>query len=347
MAHRHHRRHRRHRRSSFDGRRTPRSTLLIWGAVAAVLLAAIVGLILLYGRVIAPEEQQVMIEPDPPEDAVAIEHEGRTWRHVDQQYTTILFIGVDQPELSSARLRSGGQADYLMLLTIDRRTHQVHTLQIDRDTMTPVKVYGAFGNPAGTREMQISLSYAFGMTPQKACLNTVDAVEGLLGGIAVDHYVALDMDGMTLLNDALGGVTVTLQEDFSAMDPAMVKGATITLQGRQAEYYLRGRMDVGDGTNAARMNRQAAFMSAAALLIQDRMAHDPGYLVTLLNALDGNLLLSCDEAWLVNQAYAVRQYPRTDVVRLAGENRVGSDGFVEFYPDTNALMNYITSTFCE
>ncbi len=166
-------------------------------------------------------------------------------------------------------------------------------------------------------------------------------------GIPIDHYVALDMEGMALLNDALGGVTVTLQEDFSMFDPAMTQGATITLQGKQAEYYLRGRMTVGDGTNAARMSRQAAFIEAAAMLIDNRMATEPGYLVTVLNALDGHFVASCDAAWLINQAYAVRNYPRTETVRLKGEHRVGQKGFVEFYPDTNELMTYISGTFCE
>lgn len=348
MAHRHHRRHRHHRKGGFDGRQMPRAKLLLWGGAALLLLVAMAAAIFFCGDMLDPDAAEVTVEPDASDEpTLTFQYDGRLYEHEEYKYTTILFIGVDEPELSSATLRAGGQADFLLLVAIDRINHQVHTLQIDRDTVVPVQVYGAFGNPAGSREMQICLSYAFGTSPDMACRNTVLAVETLLGGLPIDHYVALDMEGMALLNDALGGVTVTLTEDFSMFDPAMTQGATITLQGRQAEYFLRGRMDVGDGTNASRMSRQAVFMEAAALLAGDRMAQDPGYLVDVLNALDGHLLASCDEAWLINQAYAVRQYPRTRTARLTGEHTVGGDGFVEFHPDTNALMKYITSTFCE
>lgn len=347
MGHRHHRHHRHHQKS-YDGRRHDRAGLLRWGGLAVLLLAAmLLGIVLLSDQI---ETEAPVIEIDPgagDEPAVTIEYDGRVWEHKEYKYTTILFIGVDQPQLASASLRAGGQADFLLLLAIDRVNHQVHTLQIDRDAVVPVQVYGAFGNPAGVREMQICLAYAFGATPEKACQNTVRAVETLLGGITIDHYVALDMEGMALLNDALGGVTVTLTEDFSMYDPVMIKGATITLRGEQAQYFLRGRQSVGDGSNTGRMNRQAVFMEAAAMLASSRMATDPGYLVTVVNALDGHIVSSCDMAWLVNQAYAVRLYPRTETFKLKGEHLEGADGFVELHPDTDALMKYITGTFCE
>ena len=347
--HRHHHRHRHrhHGRRSYDGRGPSRPTLL-WGGVGLGLLVLMLLAIIVGFRHVEPEAPVVAVDLDAADaPTMTVEHDGRIWEHQEYEYTTILFIGVDQPEMTSAALRAGGQADFLVLMAIDRVTHQIHMLQIDRDAVVPVQVYGAFGNPAGVREMQICLAYAFGTTPEKGCQNTVAAVETLLHGVKVDHYVALDMDGMSLLNDALGGVTVTLEEDFSMFDPAMTKGATITLQGRQAEYFLRGRMNVGDGTNAGRMDRQLDFMSSAAILVESRMAQDPGYLVNVLNALDGHMVSSCEEAWLINQAYAVRTYPRTKIVQLTGEHRVGADGFVEFHPDTDALLTYITSTFCE
>ena len=86
-----------------------------------------------------------------------------------------------------------------------------------------------------------------------------EAVEGLLLGESIDFYVAMNMDGISELNDLAGGVTVTLEDDFSSIDPAMAKGTTLTLHGDQAETFVRSRMTVGDGTNASRMERQEAF----------------------------------------------------------------------------------------
>lgn len=345
MAHKHGK-HRRQR--GFDGGKPSRGMLALMIALTAALFAAVLAGVLLIGERLEPEKEETrgsLEERFAP--TLTLEHDGRTYSHEELDYTTILFIGVDKSTLSSASMRTGGQADFLLLMTIDRDDREVDLLQIDRDTITPVKVYGAFGNPAGTRNTQISLSYAFGTTPDKACQNTVQAVTDLLCGIPIDHYIALDMDGMSILNDALGGVTVTLTEDFSDLDPAMTTGATIQLQGQQAEYYLRSRMTVGDGSNASRMERQAAFMEAAAELLNDRMAADAEFVGELLEALDEHLVLSCEEAWLINQAYAARKYVRTELARLDGEHAIGADGFVEFHPDTNGLMTYITGTFCE
>lgn len=50
-------------------------------------------------------------------------------------------------------------------------------------------------------------------------------------GESVDFYVAMNMDGISELNDLAGGVTVTLEDDFSSIDPAMTKGTTLTLPG--------------------------------------------------------------------------------------------------------------------
>lgn len=49
-------------------------------------------------------------------------------------------------------------------------------------------------------------------------------------GEFIDFYVAMNMDGISELNDLAGGVTVTLEDDFSSIDPAMTKGTTLTLQ---------------------------------------------------------------------------------------------------------------------
>ena len=330
------------------GGKPSRARLLLMGAAAVVVFAAgLLAISFVGGRLEGETEETRGNLEERFAPTLTLEHDGRTYAHEELDYTTILFIGVDKSELSSASMRTGGQADFLLLMTIDRERREIDLLQIDRDTITPVKVYGAFGNPAGTRNTQISLSYAFGTNTDMACRNTVQAVTTLLHGIPIDHYIALDMDGMSILNDALGGVTVTLEEDFSDLDPAMTAGTTLKLQGRQAAYYLRSRMTVGDGTNAGRMKRQATFLSAAATLLDARMAEDPEFVDGLLDALEEHLVLSCQESWLINQAYAARKYARTEIVRPEGESLIGADGFAEFHPDADALMTYIIGTFCK
>lgn len=340
------------RRSHHSGSREsgapPRERILLMALLAVALFAAALVGVRFLGEWLEPEPEDVRGSLEGRfEPTLTLEHNGRTWTHQELDYTTLLFIGVDKSSLDSSTVRGGGQADFLLLMTIDRENRKVDLLQLDRDTVSPVQVYGVFGNPAGVRDMQICLSYAFGTNPQRGCENTVRAVSEFLGGIPIDGYVALDLDGMTILNDALGGVTVTLTEDFTDLDPTMKAGETIRLQGRQAEYFLRTRMTVGDGTNEQRMSRQGAFIRSAAAMLNEKMNEDANFVASLMSLLREHLVTGCDDVWLINQAYTALKYTRTDPVRLAGEHCIGSDGFVEFHPDRDALMDYIVGTFCK
>lgn len=282
-------------------------------------------------------------------DELTLRYADRTWTYRKRELTNLLLIGVDWAEMDSPASsgRYAGQADFLLLLTFDKKNRTISTLQIDRDTMTDIRVYGPFGEYTGIRETQICLSHAYGATAAENCENTVWAASRLLGNIPVDGYLALDMSAITALNDALGGVTVTLEEDFSALDPQMVRGATITLQGKQAETFVRGRTGVGDGTNAARMKRQKVFMQKAGDLIAEGLERDSGFAGTLLDALSGHMTMNVTRGWLINKAYESSGYRRTETRTLAGTHALGADGFTEFRADTDALNDLLTASFFE
>lgn len=282
-------------------------------------------------------------------DELTLRYADRTWTYRKRELTNLLLIGVDWAEMDSpaASGRYAGQADFLLLLTFDKKNRTISTLQIDRDTMTDIRVYGPFGEYTGIRETQICLSHAYGATAAENCENTVWAASRLLGNIPVDGYLALDMSAITALNDALGDVTVTLEEDFSALDPQMVRGATIALQGKQAETFVRGRTGVGDGTNAARMKRQKAFMQKAGDLIAEGLERDSGFAGTLLDALSGHMTMNVTRGWLINKAYESSGYRRTETRTLAGTHALGADGFTEFRADTDALNDLLTASFFE
>lgn len=225
----------------------------------------------------------------------------RTWQ--DQRYsarpaddlTTILLIGYDHQSqgvmAEQHGFSNGGQADFLLLVVLDHENRQIHQLSIDRDTMTPVKLYGATGAYLGTRSLQICLAHAYGDTQEMNNRNTVWAVEKLLGieaeddGAQIDWYLTMDISGISVLNDLLGGVTVSIEDDFTHLDPTMQPGATLTLKGMQAEYYCRQRYDVGDQSNASRMARQRIYLDAAAQVLKARLQEDAGFARTLLDGM--------------------------------------------------------------
>lgn len=281
-------------------------------------------------------------------EAPTMQYGGRTWTYRERDLTNLLLIGVDWEESeNTVSGRYAGQADFLFLITIDRKDKTVSTLQLDRDTMTDIRVYGPFGDYTGIQKTQICLSHAYGKSDTQNCENTAWAVSRLLGGIPIDGYLALDMSSIAVINDALGGVTVTLEDDFSALDPEMTRGATMKLQGNQAETFVRSRMNVGSGTNASRMQRQRTFIRAAEKLLVQRMNEDMNYAGTLYDTLDGHMTANVERGWLINKAYECRAYQLPDTKTLAGSHSIGADGFMEFHADENALNALLTEMFFE
>lgn len=281
-------------------------------------------------------------------EALTMQYGGRTWTYRGRELTNLLLIGVDWEESeNTVSRRYAGQADFLFLITIDRENKIVSTLQLDRDTMADIRVYGPFGDYTGIQKTQICLSHAYGKSDAQNCENTVWAVSRLLGGIPIDGYITLDMSGITALNDALGGVTVTLKEDFSALDPEMTKGATLTLRGMQAEIFVRSRMDVGDGTNVSRMQRQHTFIRSAEELLVQRINEDMNYAGTLYDTLAGHMTTNIERGWLINKAYECRDYRRPETKMLAGGHCIGTDGFMEFHADEDALNALLTEMLFE
>ncbi len=294
-------------------------------------------------------------KPDPTGDAearhaydVTIEYDGHTYRQ-RSNVSSILLMGIDQDEIGTTRVgqRGGGQADFLRLVVIDKRNKTVSQLAIDRDTVAEITILGVTGNVSGTRKDSISLSHYFGDGKEKSCELTRSAVSKLLFGTRIDFYMAMNMSGIGTFNDAIGGVTVTLEDDFSASNPAWTTGAKVTLNGNEAETFVRSRMSIGDGTNESRMRRQQQYLSEAGRILQDKVQKNYDFIGHLFDKLNPYLVSGIQRSKLVDEAYLARSYSRPAVYSIPGEHRTGEDGFMEFLPDEKALKEIVLKLFYE
>lgn len=262
--------------------------------------------------------------------------------------TTILIMGIDRDSSASViGYRNGGQADFLQLLVLDHEAKKISRLQIDRDTMTPITVLGVLGNKAGVRTAQVCLSHGFGDGKAQSCEFTADAVSNLLSGIQIDFYAAVSLDGISTINDLAGGVTVTLEDDFSSLDATMTKGKTLTLMGNQAEYYVRHRMSIGVGTNEARMRRQEQYISALSEKLISRFGHDKEYIGEVYDRLTPYLMTNMSRGRLINEIWAVREYMVNPLIKPSGVHEIGSDGFMQFHVDQEDLQKIVMDLMYE
>ncbi len=316
---------------------------LIWLVLA---LALTVAAILIIPGLLEKEEEIVHQQASTDFGSlVKKEYNGKTYV-ARTGLTPILLIGVDRGENAVEQwgYQQGGQADFLLLIVIDSSEKKVRMLQIDRDTITDVETLGVLGNVIGTRKLQIALSHSYGKTPQDNCNYTIQTVSNLLQGEPLDLYFSLNMASIAKFNDLLGGVTVTMQEDHTLINPAFTKGATLHLMGQDAYDYVHSRQYVDDGSNVSRMARQRNYMLAAKDTLLSRLK-ESGFVDTLFDTLGSDLVTNVSRGRLINEAAKASQYEVEEITQMVGERRIGVDGYMEFYADEQFLIDWVLSVF--
>lgn len=235
------------------------------------LLAVCMGLVcvLLVGAVIytvykdGSGSEETSVSPEEDSTDRYITYKGKKYKkNVDIQ--TVLFMGVDKDADVQVGQLTGdaGQADSLNLLVLNRETDEAQIIQISRDSVVDIDIYNSQNELVMTTEGQIALQYAFGDGEKRSCRLTAQRVSELLGGADIDSYAALSVDGIVVAADAVGGVPITVPEDYTDIDPAFQQGAELVLDGELAEKYVRSR-DTGElDSNNQRMERQSQFIEA-------------------------------------------------------------------------------------
>ena len=189
-------------------------------------------------------------------DGEFVVYNGKTYQY-NKNITNILFMGVDKRELQKTEVQgTGGQADVIVLLAVDTKTGKISMINISRDTMTDVTVYSANGGYVGSEKQQLCLSYAYGNGKETSCENTVNSVQRLFYNIPIKSYLALDLDGISAVNDSIGGVDVTSPETIDSF----VKGQNYHLEGELAESFVRSRNHESADANTLRMQRQQVYV---------------------------------------------------------------------------------------
>ena len=260
--------------------------------------------------------------------------------------TTILIAGIDQEVSaqssdSTNRYRNGGQADFLLLAAVDSTNRQVHMLQIDRDTMTDVMTLSVFGRETGTRLLQICLAHNYGYSKDDNAKYTVRAVQNLVNGIDINSYYMVSYSAIPMLNDALGGVQVTVPDDMTAVNPAWIAGAKVTLQGDEAETFVRARKTVGEGTNEERMRRQSEFIRQALSQLGNALNEETQTAERLLKTLRRSAATNIRDADLLTILSSAASYELLPIEYLEGEHKIGSDGFMEFHMKENSGWEWV------
>ena len=173
-----------------------------------------------------------------------------------------------------------GLTDTMLLLRFDPEKRKLTVLSIPRDTRTYIADHGM---------TKINEANYYGGPALSA-----KSVSELLGGVGIDRYVTINVQGVQALLEALGGVTVHVPKDMKYQDDSQhlyinLKAGRQHLNGDQTLQLLRFRYDeYGD---IGRIQRQQMVMRALMeqALNPATVARFPKILSVIQSHIDTNL----------------------------------------------------------
>ena len=321
-----------------------RKILLGLFAFAAVMILLYFGLWWVEKQTLKPENRGDLWARFADEEILV---DGVAYRPKPNLFS-FLFLGIDTRSdmFREEEIYGGaGQSDFLLLAVFDPGEKTIAQIPIDRDTVTPVTAYSVRGDVMGTRDLNITLAFSYGDGKEKRCQMAVDAVRGLLLNVPVNGYLAMNLDGIPVLNDMLGGVEVTVTDDFSGVDASLVQGAVIRLNGQQAETFVRSRKQMTVSSNEARMARQRVYLDQALSLLDEKLRQDEGFVGAMYDALGPYVTSSLSRGELVSAAWKYRNYERLLPLEITGVHRIGEKGYMQFFPDAASVQETVLRVF--
>lgn len=157
----------------------------------------------------------------------------------------VLLVGLD----SKNALQYGGNSDSLILVSLNKKTEKISMCSFFRDSWCYMNVGGR------DRYAKINSSYFHGGPDA-----LIDTIEKNFK-IDIDYYVAVDFSSFRDIIDALGGITVPVQEyeanyiNRTNPDFHIEAGEAVKLTGKQALVFARIRKSDYD-SDVSRTRRQ-------------------------------------------------------------------------------------------
>lgn len=237
----------------------------------------------------------------------------------DGEPISIALFGIDSDEVRASE--NGGQrSDSIVLLSINPKDKKTEMISVPRDTHA--KIVGK------DTEEKINHAYAYG-GPDMA----VKSVEKLMD-VPIDHYAAINMDGVSTLIDEVNGVDVVSNGDFTKSNYSFEKGKKYHMDGKEALAFMRSRKEAGAGGDEGRQARQQLVIEAVA-----KKSMNPSSIPkinSIFNAVEDNVEtdLSLTDLNDIRSDYKAAQ-KNVNRHTLNGENTLGDDDLYYFYPGDN------------
>lgn len=295
-------------------------------------------------------------ETETAEDAEAaavwkegwVRHNGKIYEYNDDIFTFLVMgIDVEGAVKESTSATGGGQNDANFLVIVNPDNKTISVLAVNRDTMTEIQMYGMGKNGETIKGYgQLAIQHGYGDGKELSCELTRDAVSALFYDLPIHGYAAINIGIISKLNDAIGGVEVTIQEDLTAFNKEWTEGNVVTLYGEDAVVYVRKRDTTVFESNRGRLARQKQYLTAFADKLKSKVKEDITLPITLYNQLSKYMVtdISVDEVAYLTSELLDYTMAGSTIYTLEGTTQMG-EKFEEFYPDKEALKDLMITLF--
>lgn len=314
--------------------------------ILAIAIAAGVTVSVLYnkGKAALSNEEIKVTAPEGVElidDGAEVHYNGKKY-NFNKNLVSILIMGIDKRSIDGIGDEGkNGQADAVFLLVADTETGKVDVINISRDSMTNVSVYSSKGEYAYDKKMQLCLAYAYADGKETGCRNVIKSVSEMMYGIPINSYFSLDLEGIRVATNAVGGVSVP---EYTK-DLTKPTGRNIVVSGKQAELYVRDRNTSQLDSNLTRMDRQKAFITSFANKLVEMTKSDISAPVNLYNKLEPYMYtdITVDKVTYL-AANFLDGISEMEFHNVKGEV-VKGEKYAEYEVDTGALYELILEVF--
>lgn len=268
----------------------------------------------------------------------------------NEEILTFLIMGIDKASdvEEAAKGTDGGQADALFLAVLNPKDKRIKVIGINRNTMTDVDVYDGNGEYVSTVKSQIAIQHGFGNGMEESCEYQKKAVANLFYQLPIHGYAAVNMSAIATINDAVGGVEVTVPPDLDGFQEQFTEGKRVYLLGENAFWFVKYRDTDIFGSADMRLERQKQYLNGFIRSAKRAVHKDASVVIDLYQAVRPQMVtdISPDEAVYLASVAKEYAFYEEDFYMLSGENVMG-DKFEEFYPDEDAMFEMILDIFYE
>lgn len=276
------------------------------------------------------------------------EYNGKKYQY-NNRVTTLLYAGLDSfDELKqTATYGDKARADSIMLIVLDEASKKMSVVAINRDTMTEVHRFSRNGGDLGTYVTHLGYAYANGDGGTASCENLKTAVSTLFNDLPIDGYMVSNQTSIVMINDLVGGVTVTVpNNDLATQYPELTEGNIVTLDESNVRAYVQQRDTAVDFSNEGRIERQKSFvlsfMDEFGTLVKDNSMQVWDELEECSNWMQTDI--TKNRYLSLADAFSQTNLAPDSYYILEGEDQLG-ELHDEFYYDEDALQELIIKLF--